>query len=211
MLKLQVNDKIMAVTDVNLRDAPNGNRIGQIPRWTYDTILDGPFHVNNLVWWKMTSGFVAEQAQNSTPLIIKHIPDNKFHYAFGFVIGQEGGYVYDENDKGGETKFGIAANFNTMVNVKLLDLSGAYKIYHEKYWMPLHIDGLGKHFALAVFDYGVNAGLSSANRLLELTDDFKNYNELRRAEYKRMKQFNLYGEAWLRRVDMLEEYIKVNP
>ena len=32
----------------------------------------------------------------------------KFEKAFGYVIANEGGYVFDKNDPGGETKYGIS-------------------------------------------------------------------------------------------------------
>ena len=34
--------------------------------------------------------------------------EEKFEKAFSYMIENEGGYVFDQNDPGGETKFGIS-------------------------------------------------------------------------------------------------------
>ena len=54
--------------------------------------------------------------------------------AFKKVIGHEGGYVFDPDDAGGETIYGISKRAYPHLDIKELTLDDARKIYFEDYW-----------------------------------------------------------------------------
>ena len=91
------------------------------------------------------------------------------------VLEHEGGYSNDPGDDGGPTKYGItiwdARSFwkpnATAADVRSMPLSVAKKIYEEKYWDALRCDEMPAGVDYAVFDYGVNSGISRAAKLLQ--------------------------------------------
>ena len=54
----------------------------------------------------------------------------KFEKAFEYVIANEGGYVFDKNDPGGATKYGISQKAYHTLNIRALTLDDAKKIYY---------------------------------------------------------------------------------
>lgn len=90
----------------------------------------------------------------------------EFDEAFDRLISHEGGYVYDPNDPGGETKFGISKRSYPQLNIANLDLETAKAIYRKDFWGPLGEDA---HPAIryAAFDFAVNSGIPTALRKLQ--------------------------------------------
>lgn len=80
---------------------------------------------------------------------------------------QKVGYVNIPQDRGGETKYGVARNANPNVDVYALDLSGAQQIYFEKYWLAGSCDKLSDKVALMHFDTCVNMGVGRGNKFLQ--------------------------------------------
>ena len=91
-----------------------------------------------------------------------------FDQAFAIVIGEEGGYVNDPNDPGGETKYGISKHAYPSLNIKDLTLETAKAIYKADYWDKVQGDMLPGCVAAMVFDSAVNNGVSRAVRLLQM-------------------------------------------
>jgi len=87
------------------------------------------------------------------------------------VLKNEGGYVNDPDDSGGETNFGITvgvARANGFSgNMADLPLSKAIEIYKTKYWKPLYGSIESKAIAYKLFDFGVNAGPKRAVTTLQ--------------------------------------------
>jgi lysozyme family protein len=77
------------------------------------------------------------------------------------------GYVNDPDDKGGETKFGIAKNSNPMIDIKNLTWQDAKNIYYNKYWLAGSCDRFDKRIAILHFDGCINHGISRASKLLQ--------------------------------------------
>ena len=77
------------------------------------------------------------------------------------------GYVNDPDDRGGETKFGVAANANPGVDISALDWAGATEIYEQKYWNAGKCDKLPEKVAFAHFDACINHGTKGAAVLLQ--------------------------------------------
>ncbi len=92
-----------------------------------------------------------------------------FEKAFDFVIEHEGGYVFDENDPGGETKYGISKKAHPQLDIKNLTKKQAKTIYKKYYWDRISGDKLPKKLALFLFDTAVNCGCKKAGIWLQMS------------------------------------------
>lgn len=78
------------------------------------------------------------------------------------------GYVNDPDDRGGETKFGIAKNANPTLNIATLTWEEAKAIYFKKYWLAGSCDKLPARVSVLHFDGCINNGVRRANIFLQL-------------------------------------------
>lgn len=102
-----------------------------------------------------------------------------FERCFEKVVGHEGGYTTDRNDKGNwtggqvgagqlkGTKYGISAASYPNLDIKNLTLHQAREIYERDYWRRTGCDAWDPTLALIVFDAAVNAGPDRAARWLQ--------------------------------------------
>lgn len=96
------------------------------------------------------------------------MPQSNFDRAADFVLEQEGGYVFDPSDPGGETKYGISRRSHPDIeDIKELTIEDAKKIYKEEYWDPIRGDELPYPAALAFFDFAINSGVRSATLCIQ--------------------------------------------
>ena len=103
-----------------------------------------------------------------------------FNLAFDRVIGHEGGFQNDHNDRGnwttgaigkGEnrgTKYGLSAMSYPTLDIKNITLGQAKAIYHNEWWSPLDMDKFNKAIAFQMFDAAINHGMSRATKFLQL-------------------------------------------
>lgn len=89
-----------------------------------------------------------------------------FSKAIDFVLANEGGYVNNPADPGGETNFGISRRQYPALDIKDLTREEAVTIYERDYWK--FDDVASQRVATKVFDACVNMGPSQAVRLLQL-------------------------------------------
>ena len=92
---------------------------------------------------------------------------NAFEKAVRFTLSWEGGYVFDPNDPGGETKYGISKRAYPELDIKNLTEEEAKSIYKKDYWDKLRCDELPENVAIALFDFAVNVGVARAVRYLQ--------------------------------------------
>lgn len=91
-----------------------------------------------------------------------------FNIAIERTLVNEGGYVWDKNDRGGETNFGISKRAYPNVDIKLLTLASAKKIYKQDYWDRLQADNITSQVvASELFDTAVNMGVRTASKLMQ--------------------------------------------
>lgn len=83
------------------------------------------------------------------------------------VLKHEGGYVWDKDDLGGETNFGIAKRYFPEEDIKRLTVERAKMIYLNYYWLPMSLDGMADESALEIFDHAVNAGKRTSIRMAQ--------------------------------------------
>lgn len=82
-----------------------------------------------------------------------------FDAAVEKMLGREGGYVNDPDDRGGETKYGISKSANPDVDIPALTVDKAKQIYKERYWDAIGADKLPAHVREMAFDAAVNQGV----------------------------------------------------
>jgi lysozyme family protein len=91
------------------------------------------------------------------------------------VVALEGGYVDHPDDPGGATNLGIThatlaawrGKPVTKQDVRNLTVAEAAAIYRARYWDAVRGDELPAGVDLAVFDFAVNSGISTAIRYLQ--------------------------------------------
>lgn len=103
----------------------------------------------------------------------------KFEEAFVEVIGIEGGYVFDKDDKGGETKFGISKRSYPDLDIKNLTLEKAKEIYFKDFWnkSTLKLERFAIEIGKEVFDTAVNMGTFRAGEIFQKSLNVMNRNE----------------------------------
>lgn len=167
---------------------------------------------------------------------MRYKSDDTFKKVYPHVLKVEGGYVNDPRDKGGATNHGIAYNFNASIlreygihsanDMRQLTKDQALDIYYRKYWLASKAPQIKDDaLALVYFDHAVNAGIGSANTLLNRIDPKHWYYEgngknaryfmaqtvrymIERAWfYTRLRQFSVYGLGWFNRIRIIADAI----
>lgn len=137
----------------------------------------------------------------------------------------DGWYTNDQNDPGGETKWGICARYNPGVDIKRLTRDGALEIFHDKYWVPCSCEEMPPRVAIAVFDCAVIPGPDRAIAMLQEAagvsqDGLVGQATIRAAHgmgdeqiavmlaarakfFATRKKFDRYGDGWLKRMALL--------
>ncbi len=90
-----------------------------------------------------------------------------FDAAFDRLFANEGGYVDDPSDPGGETNWGISTRSYPNVDIKALTRDGAKAIYASDFWARIVADDLPDAAAFQAFDFAVNSGIETAVRYLQ--------------------------------------------
>lgn len=100
---------------------------------------------------------------------------SSYDAALARLLAHEGGYTNHPDDPGGPTNFGITiADYRRYVkagasaaDVRAMTLEEAKAIYRSRYWDALACDALPAGLDYAVFDYGVNSGISRSAKVLQ--------------------------------------------
>lgn len=143
------------------------------------------------------------------------------------------GYVNIPQDRGGETKYGIAQKANPEVNVRNLDLLGALDVYERKYWRLGACDRLEYPLNIMHFDGCVNHGVTRGCRFLQraagVTEDgiigrmtlsaiatrgkeqtIRRLSDIRRSFYQQIVDRDpsqrVFLNGWMRRIDEVTSF-----
>lgn len=150
-----------------------------------------------------------------------------FDQAFERLIGNEGGYVNNPHDPGGETNWGItkrtalAAGYTG--DMRSMLRAQAREIYRSQYWGRAQCDQYDPAIAFQLFDAAVNHGIGNAVRFLQravgvaddgvvgprtiaaikatpVTDVLLRFNAERLEFYTKLGTFDNFGRGWTNRV-----------
>lgn len=137
--------------------------------------------------------------------------DEQFQICLPFIFEEEGGYVNDPVDPGGETKYGISKRSFPELNIKDLTKEQAAIIYYRNYWLR-GPSGLKWPLNLVMFDCSVNQGTGRSREFLKISkEDWKKFIELRREHYLKLVEknprLNRFIRGWLGRLNRLRKFI----
>lgn len=93
--------------------------------------------------------------------------DMRFRYCIPILLQDEGGYVNDPHDPGGETKYGISKRAFPNLDIANLTPEQAAVLYYHKYWLPCGGGQIPEHLDLWVFTAAVMSGPEEAIKLLQ--------------------------------------------
>lgn len=129
----------------------------------------------------------------------------------------EGGWSNHKADPGGATMFGITlAKYRehfpnaTAVQLRRISRMTALTIYEKDFWVPIDGDRLDAGVDLAVYDAGVNSGVSRAKKWLKASVGGTADQTVKRICAKRLgfmqslKIWKTFGRGWSRRVADIE-------
>jgi lysozyme family protein len=91
----------------------------------------------------------------------------KFDRAVKIILNHEGGYVFNSEDPGGETKFGISKRVYPDLDIKNLTVETATQLYKRDYWDKIKAEELPEKLRLIMFDCAVNQGVKKAIKILQ--------------------------------------------
>ena len=98
---------------------------------------------------------------------------NRFDIIIVKTLKHEGGYVWRDDDPGGETNYGISKGSYPSIDIKNLTKAQAIEIYRRDYWEKPKINMIkDDDLAAKVFDIGVNVGTTRAVRFLQTAINF---------------------------------------
>lgn len=92
---------------------------------------------------------------------------SSFDTSFERIIGNEGGYVNNPADPGGETSWGISKRSYPDLDIKSLTKDDSKIIYKRDFWDRIKGDELPPSVAFQTFDFAVNSGIETAVRYLQ--------------------------------------------
>lgn len=155
--------------------------------------------------------------------------DRVWDKAIDLLLMNEGGYVNDPNDLGGETKWGISKRAYPDLDIPNLTLDDAKAIYYRDYWRKCKCDKLPDALSVAVLDYAVNSGVKRAIKHLQevlevpadgiignqtigacsskpLKDTVQKYLDKRLDFLISLESFSRYGKGWTARVNRVRQF-----
>lgn len=128
--------------------------------------------MNHAIWDIFSRFFLrhglAKPEEAEQVLMVVH--DKLFSSAFESVVVHEGEYVFDPQDAGGETKFGISKRAYPNIDIKNLTLEEAKGIYFDDYWAPSNCDRFSEFpqdIVFGYFDCVINCGIVTAGRIFQ--------------------------------------------
>lgn len=146
-----------------------------------------------------------------------------FQEVFDRTMGQEGNYVNDPNDPGGETKFGISKREYPKLIIKELTREDAFNIYKKDFWDVIDGNNLPGSVGYQLFDFAINSGIRTSIRYLQRalgiaddgyfgpisrsavrqsteTDIIMNLNAERLDFMTRLSKWDNFSKGWARRI-----------
>jgi len=91
-----------------------------------------------------------------------------FNKCIKIILKNEGGYVWNPDDTGGETNYGISKKQYPNLDIKNLTKNEATEIYRKDYWDKIQGDKINdRKLALNIFDCSVNCGIRRTVKMIQ--------------------------------------------
>jgi lysozyme family protein len=123
-----------------------------------------------------------------------------FNSSLTQVLKEEGGYVNDPNDPGGETNLGISKRAFPNLDIKSLTVADVAPIYKREYWDTISADSLPSPINYLAFDCAVNQGPATARTFLAVSRDPYKFTMMRLNRYRANANWGKYGQGWINRI-----------
>lgn len=135
----------------------------------------------------------------------------EFDEAIKFILKEEGGYVNDPKDSGGETNYGISKRAFPNEDIKGLTIDRAKWLYFEHYWKKGCCDKMPDNIQLMHLDACVNMGIGAASKILQKTIGVEEDGVIGAKTMERVNRgVNLYWYA-MNRMNAYMTIITANP
>jgi len=166
---------------------------------------------------------------------------DNFKVCLDMLLSHEGGFVNHPKDPGGMTNLGVTkavydshiGKSSSKAQMMALTYEDVAPIYKKNYWDKAKCDDLPSGLDWAVFDWGVNSGMSrpvkAMQKSIKATVDggvgpqtlkavnaaepkevIKSINKQRQKFYESLKTFETFGKGWTRRnKETLEQALKM--
>jgi lysozyme family protein len=164
-----------------------------------------------------------------------------FDECLALLLSHEGGFVNHPKDPGGMTNLGVTkavydkyvGHESTEAEMRSLTPELVAPIYKNNYWDKAHCDDMPNGVDWAIFDWGVNSGMSrpvkALQRIIGVTADggvgpytlravgdkdstelVEKMYEARQHFYENLSTFATFGKGWTRRnKETLEQALKL--
>lgn len=147
--------------------------------------------------------------------------DNRFDHCIPIILKEEGGYVNDPNDPGGETNMGISKTAYPNLDIPNLTVDQVTQIYYTDYWIPAGCKFALQPLDLYLFNFAVTSGVGESTEMLQqligvsvdgqlgpqtqnalmlFKGDTAVYQALCAMHYAANRNFNYFGKGWLSRL-----------
>ena len=157
-----------------------------------------PTFMDGFEWWPLRheDGVTGWSARKLNDEHLLYIGSDRFEEVFKFTLRWEGGYVFNPDDPGGATKYGISKHAYPDLDIYNLTLNYAKAIYYEDYWLKAAsmVDAPKDQI---LFEVAVVTGVGRALKLAELSPlaiIIKQYEF-----YTSLVNFSIFGKGWIRR------------
>ena len=151
---------------------------------------------------------------------------DNFDACLKMLLHHEGGYVWHEEDPGGETNLGVTKKvyqeWGGTKDMKDLTIEDVAPIYKKNYWDRCKCDDLPSGLDWAVFDWAVNSGTGRAAKAVQkicgAAQDgaigpktlalvkgqdtqymIEEFGKIRQDFYESLSTFDTFGRGWTRR------------
>jgi lysozyme family protein len=123
------------------------------------------------------------------------------------ILQNEGGYVNNPKDPGGETNYGItkrtARDHGYTGNMHDIPMSVVERIYRESYWKGC--DALPAGVDLCVFDFAVNSGPGRAWGVYKTAKTINGICDERLRFLRGLSTWATFGKGWAKRVELVRK------
>ena len=132
-------------------------------------------------------------------------PDDFKKACDDLIDNWEGGYVFDPDDPGGMTKYGICARSYPSVDIKNLTRDQAVAIYYWDFWQKYNLETLYPDLKMRakVFNMGVLMGINEALLLARGCNDVAEYRLICKKHFEAIciknPKDNRFLRGWIRR------------
>lgn len=204
----------------------DSNQLFPANKWQTHTVnnYSANFNTVGTDTFERTTVSSVQTTSNPAKMLGKSINDKYFDKMLSHILSQEGGYVNDPADSGGETNKGIIKTTYDSYrrkkglpvrNVREITDAEVREIYHE-FFTESGADKIDNpRMALMVFDTAVGSGCAKAKELFRKSGgDIKKYEQLRRDWYtdivRRRPKDRKFIKGWNNRVTHTMAFASAN-